>query len=183
MNRGPESGRPCWITSALDVYEDRLIRYVFGIVGSAETAGDIIQETFLKLVAKSPRETLSGSHLAGWLFRVSRNLAIDHLRKEQRMKTADNHAIDDMMQAASSFQHREETAVEKSAADSESNSQMRDQIQSLTVKQQEIIRLRFECQLSYQEIATATGNSVSNVGFILHSAIKKLRNQLTPQFD
>ena len=41
--------------------------------------------------------------------------------------------------------------------------------------QQEVIRLKFQNELSYREIADITGHSVSNVGFLLHTGIKRLR--------
>ena len=41
--------------------------------------------------------------------------------------------------------------------------------------QQEVIRLKFQNDLSYREIADITGHSVSNVGFLLHTGIKRLR--------
>ena len=49
------------------------------------------------------------------------------------------------------------------------------QIERLTDNQQEVIRLKFHGGLSYQEIADVTGLSKSNVGFLLHTAIGKLR--------
>ena len=41
--------------------------------------------------------------------------------------------------------------------------------------QQEVIRLKFQNDLSYREISEITGLSVSNVGFLLHVGIKRLR--------
>ena len=44
--------------------------------------------------------------------------------------------------------------------------------------QQEVIRLKFQNDLSYREIADITGHSVSNVGFLLHTGIKRLREMM-----
>jgi RNA polymerase sigma-70 factor (ECF subfamily) len=48
----------------------------------------------------------------------------------------------------------------------------------LTENQQEVIRLKFQAGMSYREISEVTGLSVSNVGFLLHTAIKTLRTQI-----
>jgi RNA polymerase sigma-70 factor (ECF subfamily) len=47
--------------------------------------------------------------------------------------------------------------------------------------QQEVVRLKFQNGFSYQEISRITDLSVTNVGFILHTAIKALRQQMTAQ--
>ena len=51
-------------------------------------------------------------------------------------------------------------------------------IETLPLRQQEIIRLKFQNGLSYAEISRITNLTVSNVGFILHQAIQSLRRQL-----
>ena len=52
------------------------------------------------------------------------------------------------------------------------------QISRLPDRQQEVLRLKFNAGLSYKEIAEVTGLTSSNVGFILHTAISKLRKRL-----
>ena len=49
---------------------------------------------------------------------------------------------------------------------------------NLSENQREVLRLKFQSGLRYKEISEITGLSVSNVGFILHTAIKKLRTRL-----
>ena len=55
-------------------------------------------------------------------------------------------------------------------------------IGDLNPRQQEILRLKFQSSLSYKEIAEVMGLSVSNVGFILHKAIQKVRQKATTEF-
>ena len=49
---------------------------------------------------------------------------------------------------------------------------------ALPEKQRELVRLKYDGELSYKEIAEVTGLSVSNVGFILHGALAQLREAL-----
>ena len=51
-------------------------------------------------------------------------------------------------------------------------------METLPVNQREVLRLKFQCDLSYKEISEVTKLSVTNVGFLLHTAIKKLRKEL-----
>ena len=50
----------------------------------------------------------------------------------------------------------------------------------LPENQQEVIRLKFQQGLSYKEISTVTGLSVTNVGFLMHTGLKRLRKWAGP---
>ncbi len=62
--------------------------------------------------------------------------------------------------------------------DRESAGQALRMIGSLPPRQQEVLLLKFQHGLSYKQIAHVTGLSVSNVGFLIHTAIKALRQKL-----
>lgn len=51
----------------------------------------------------------------------------------------------------------------------------------LPPNQQEVVRLKFQSGLSYKEIAGVTNLSVTNVGFLIHTALKTLRQRMTEQ--
>ena len=48
----------------------------------------------------------------------------------------------------------------------------------LPANQQEVVRLKFQEEMSYKAIAAITGLSVSNVGYLLHMAVKALRESV-----
>ena len=54
-------------------------------------------------------------------------------------------------------------------------------IESLPPNQKEVVRLKFQNDLSYKEIAEVTGLSVTNVGFLLHVALKFIRKKIQRQ--
>lgn len=54
-------------------------------------------------------------------------------------------------------------------------------VAALPAQQQEAVRLKFEHELSYREIAEVMEISVSHVGVLLHHALRRLRSELTPQ--
>ena len=54
-------------------------------------------------------------------------------------------------------------------------------IETLPKNQREVIYLKFQCDLSYKEISSITNLSVSNVGFLIHTAVRSIRKQLLPE--
>ena len=51
-------------------------------------------------------------------------------------------------------------------------------LERLTEQQQQAVRLKFSAGLRYKEIAEVMETSVSNVGVILHTAVRKIRDEL-----
>jgi len=152
-----------FITEALATYERPLVRYATWILRDLETAREVVQETFLRLCKEEPSR-VSG-YLAQWLFRVCRNLAFDVREKEARMTPLDDKAI-----GADAGLERKETAGE-----------IFRMLNGLPKNQREVVYLKFQCDLSYKEISEITKLSVTNVGFLIHTALKTLRKQVLSQ--
>jgi RNA polymerase sigma-70 factor (ECF subfamily) len=163
-----------WIQCAIEEHEGSLLRYAQHFVRDLETARDVVQDTFLQL-CRQPDEKLR-PRLAQWLFTVCRNRAIDVCRKERRMKLAPEDQLADHL-AEQSSSAKPGDAIEKA----ETAEGLLKQIETLPDRQQEVLRLKFNTGLSYKEIAEITGLTSSNVGFILHTAISKLRQKLVRQ--
>ena len=51
-------------------------------------------------------------------------------------------------------------------------------VKAMPKNQQEVVRLRFHGNHSYQEVSQITGLSVGNVGFILNAAMRHLREKM-----
>lgn len=154
-----------WVRSAMDRHESDLLRYARGILGDAERARDVVQETFMRMVQS--RQVGQDEHLRPWLFAVCRNRALDVRRKEQRMHTASEHieGRDDGGQSAPAA-----IAIQREAAE-----RVERALTGLPANQQDVLRLKFQSGFSYKQIAEITGLSVSNVGFLIHTGIKTLR--------
>lgn len=76
-------------------------------------------------------------------------------------------------QPSTAHQSPEATVISRDSA--ERVFRMLDQLPD---NQQEVVRLKFQNDMTYQEIADVTGLSVTNVGFLLHTALKRLRELL-----
>jgi RNA polymerase sigma factor (sigma-70 family) len=155
-----ETTKSQWIVEVLDRYETQLVRYATWILGNAECAREVVQETFLRLC----REDCSSisDYVAQWLFTVCRNLAFDARKKEGRMTP-----LGDV-----------EIGVAADLDDKQTVSQIFQIVETLPKNQREVIYLKFQCDLSYKEISSTTNLSVSNVGFLIHTAVRAIRKQM-----
>ncbi len=160
--------REQFVEQALDQYEGPLIGYALGIVHDLERARDVVQDTFIRLYQQDREKVQRG--LKTWLFTVCRNRALDILRKERRMVELED-------EKAARIEDR--TVAPDRAADwDERVAQVMNALDHLTDNQQEVIRLKFQQGLSYREISEATGLTSGNVGFLLHTGLKRLRSML-----
>ena len=157
-----------WVKAAMDRYAGPLTRYAVFITGDLELARDVVQDTFVKLCGEEPARL--NSRLSPWLFTVCRNRALDVIRKESRMKLLSQEEIE--LQASPGL------SPAAQAEQRETTNEALELIARLPRNQQEVVRLKFQNGLSYQEISEATRLSVSNVGFLLHTALRTLRQQL-----
>ncbi len=156
-----------WVTQAVLRYQGPLILYAQRILGEAELARarDVVQDTFLKL-CRASREQVDG-HLAAWLYMVCRRAALDIRRKERRMTLI----TDDTAASFSAADAGPALLIEQA----ESAENVMRSVRQLPENQREVVVLKFAHNLSYKEIAQVTGHSVGNVGFLLHTALKALR--------
>jgi RNA polymerase sigma-70 factor (ECF subfamily) len=155
---------------ALRDYEGPLVGYACSILGDPDRARDVVQDTFIRLWDQDPARV--AENLKPWLYTVCRNRALDVLRRHRRVVELDE----------LSLERQEEEAPdprEKLAAREATNEILRF-VERLPANQREVIRLKFQADLSYKEIAEMTGLSVTNVGFLLHTALKRLRTLLEP---
>ena len=103
-------------------------------------------------------------HVGPRLFRICRQRALDQQRKERRMPTSASHTLgscSDMGPGPAELREREEAGQDILRL-----------LSTLPAKQQEVVRLKFQAGLSYREISEVTELSVSNVGFLLHTALR-----------
>lgn len=161
------------VRRALRDFEGMLIGYVANLTGGdIEMARDVVQDTLIKLHAQDPAK-LDGPGLKAWLFTVCRNRALDLLRRNRRMVSWEDSAMEDLPDAT--------PLPDTQAADADETALVLSFLRRLAPNQAEVLRLKFQNDLSYQEIADITGLSATNVGFLIHTGLKKLRILLAPE--
>lgn len=163
-----QSAQQRWIAEVVGSYERRLVSYAVRLLhGDVERARDVVQDTFLKLW-QTERDEVE-AHVGAWLYRVCRNRAVDVLRKEQRMTLLEN-PIEAVAPA--------EQLRDGERAD-DGRQRMLAMLNDLPTRQQEILWLKFQGDLSYKQIAEVMQITVNNVGVLIHTALRTLRERST----
>jgi RNA polymerase sigma factor (sigma-70 family) len=165
--RGGTRSKPEDFEQILHRFEIPLLQYARRITGDREQARDVVQETFIKFQRNGAlrRE----DEPATWLFTVCRNAALNVCRKERRMM----HLDEQLIEARESEQPMPFNQLEQK----EAAGFLLRIVATLPPRQQEIIQLKFQNDLSYQQIAKIMQTTANNVGVLLHTALKTLRQR------
>src|SRR5215216_345283 len=148
-------------------FEIPLLQYARRITGDTEQARDVVQETFVKF----QRNGALGrdDEPTTWLFTVCRNAALNVCRKERRIMCIDEELIEaresEELMPFEQLEHKEATGF------------LLRIVGTLPLRQQEVIQLKFQNDLSYQQIAEIMQTTANNVGVLLHTALRTLRQR------
>ena len=149
-------------------FERPLLGYALVRCGDHGMAQDAVQETFLRFLRHAPTGEVES--LAPWLFTTCRNALTDLHRKSSRIPLKVSPGPGPLSGAYCPGPSPDEALSEKETAHT-----LCRLTAALPPLQQEVVRLKFESGLAYRDIATATGLSIANVGWLLHQAVTTLR--------
>ncbi len=152
----------------MDRYERPLLVYTRRLLNNSNHAADVFHEAFLKLCGQSPG-ALNGS-LLPWLYTVCRSRAMDIKRKEKRMTLILAETVDRTAESTISPAEQAER--------SDSTSQIIRLMANLPPNQQETLRLKFQHRMSYRKISCITGLTETNIGFLISTGLKTIRERL-----
>jgi RNA polymerase sigma factor (sigma-70 family) len=145
-------------------FEVPLLQYATLITGSSERARDVVQEVFIKFQGNG---AIAPEKTATWLFTVCRNSALNVCRREKRMMYLDEEIIES---------HEDEHPMPFERMEQrEASGFLMKILATLPPRQQEVLQLKFQDDLSYQEIAEITKTTKNSVGVLIHTALKTLR--------
>ncbi|MGI8889867.1 MAG: RNA polymerase sigma factor [Chthoniobacterales bacterium] len=153
------------LTTLLRRFELPLLQYAARILGDRDRARDVVQETFVELQKNQRWQTDSAP--AKWLFTVCRNRALNICRNEKRI----THLDEEILEKQPGHDPTPNEQLERT----EASGFLLRIVATLPPRQQEVLQLKFQNDLSYQEISEVTKLSVSHVGVLLHTALKTLR--------
>ena len=170
-----KAGDPEAFGSLFDVYYGPVYRYVASRVGRPSDAEDLAQLVFVKALESLPRYEQRGVPFGGWLFRLARNVVIDHVRTRREHVT-----LDVIVEKSTDDQGPDELAVLRQEMDSIAHA-----LRRLTPEQREAVELRFFAGLSAKEAAEAMGRQEGTVRGLQFRAIAALRRELgiAPDID
>jgi len=153
-----------------DAYVEKMYRFISFKVGNRHVAEDLTSDLFLKLWEYLTR----GKHteiqsLNGLIYRMARNLVIDHYRKSAAVLEC---PVEDILHLSDATDLEDQVHLDIEVAN------ILTQVKHLKQEYQEIILLRYIEELSIKEIADVMGKKRGNVRVILHRATKTLQELL-----
>jgi RNA polymerase sigma-70 factor, ECF subfamily len=153
----------------VEQYQYRLVRYLTYLLGRREAVDDLVQETWLRVLERG--HSYDGkSRFEPWLFTVARNLALDYVRK-RRTSSLDT---DDALEAPAS----PAPSPFEQAARTEDAQRLAQSLATLEPHYREALVLRFQEDLSLEEMAGVVGAPVSTVSSRIYRGLAALRAQM-----
>jgi RNA polymerase sigma-70 factor (ECF subfamily) len=156
-------------------YQTYVYNICYGILGNAEDAADVTQETFLRAHARMT-QFRGDACVSTWLYRVAVNLAITELRRRTRVRAQSLSEVDpdgELCPAGCGQEPEPEAVLELD----EERALVRRVLDTLPGDYRAVIVLRHFQQLAYEEIAAALDVSLSQVKTRLHRARKMFKDR------
>jgi RNA polymerase sigma factor (sigma-70 family) len=149
-------------------HQAELCRYAARYTGDRDLAEDVVQETFVRLAERPPRD---GTHVRAWLFRVATTVAIDMQRSDRRrLRLVREEPARGPMAAPPPDPQRE-------AERHDVQGRVRAALAALGERERSILLMREE-GFAHHEIAAAVGTTTGSVGTMIARALEKLARHL-----
>ena len=157
-------------------HKNRVFTSIMLIVKDTDVAQDLLQDSFIKAIhtMKGGRYNEEGK-FSSWISRIAHNLAIDYFRKEKRNPTTQ---LEDNIKAFNSLTYAEDSA-EALQIREETFARLKDMIELLPENQKEVLIMRHYADMSFQEIAEATGVSINTALGRMRYALINLRKKMS----
>jgi RNA polymerase sigma-70 factor (ECF subfamily) len=157
----------------VEQYQYRLVRYLVSLLGRRDGVDDLMQETWLRVLERG--ESYNGrSRFEPWLFRVARNIAFDAMRKRPTFSLDSNE--EDVVRSSPKCSEPSPYTLAARTQDAE---RLAHSLQILEPVLREALMLRFQEDLSLQEISAIVGVPVSTVASRIYRGLATLR----PNFE
>ena len=163
---GVRAGNEDAMTALYDRYSPIVYAVALRVLGDTAAAEDVMQEIFMRLWRKPQLFDSSRGSMGAWLAVVSRNQAIDSLRRQKPETPVEDVVL---------------TAAENLDDSTERNllaSRVRALLREMPQEQQKAMELAFFQGMSHAEIAKNTGEPLGTVKTRIRSALIKIRKEL-----
>jgi RNA polymerase sigma-70 factor (ECF subfamily) len=159
-------------TELVELYYERVVRVAWSVVKSKDVAQDIAQDLFVRLWAR--REDLEADHLsASYLMAAAYNRGLDEL-KSRRVRLTHREVV--KAEAVSGASRMATPSPEDSVL---SRAEFEAAMEKLPDRWRAVVRLRFQEQLTIDELAAALEIAPNAVHQLVHRAVWRLRQLLT----
>ena len=164
--------------------QEKLFTYILFVVRDREMANDMFQETFFKVVSRLQQgKYIANGKFSAWMMRIAHNVIMDWYRQQRAQNIVDAPKENDLSNVGSTLL---ESSREGELVNNQVMEDVRRMMSHLPASQREVVFMRFYQQMSFKEIAEATGVSINTALGRMRYAILNLRrmtreHQLTLQ--
>jgi RNA polymerase sigma-70 factor (ECF subfamily) len=162
-------------------HQDRVFNFVLRQVRHPETARELVQETFLRVV-KNADSFRSEARFTTWIFTIARNLCVDAQRRQKHRNTvaldaplrsgeADGATMLDMVKD-------DQPGADSRLQDRRFSTALRGALDALPAEQREVFLMRELEGLKFREIADVVGVPENTIKSRMRYALEALRNHL-----
>ena len=154
--------------------QSRLFSYILFVVRDRNTAEDIFQETFVKVITRlqDGKYTTSGKFSA-WIMRIAHNVIMDWYRDQRAERVVEATQDNDLSNISGS--ELVVGSIESHYVNSQVMRDVRNLLDNLPPTQREVVFMRYYQQLSFKEIADTTSVSINTALGRMRYAILNLR--------
>ena len=169
-------GNKSAISTLIEKYNRRVRDYIRMMVGDADVAADIAQETFIKAVRviDEGRYTDSGK-FQSWIMRIAHNKALDYFRSQKSNNSVSESSAGYNVLGTMKYADK---SVEDSMISDQISADIRALVELLPDEQREVVKLRYYSDLSLKEIAEQTGVSINTALGRMRYALINLRKMI-----
>ena len=140
--------------------QNKLFSYIFCMVKNEELANDLFQETFIKAIMKlRDGKYKNQGKFSFWLTRIAHNVIIDHYRELRNQHIVDAPKENDLGNLRGDAVL--EADREKALVNEQVLKDVRQLMEALPDVQREVVFMRYFQEMSFKEIAAATGVSIN----------------------
>jgi RNA polymerase sigma-70 factor, ECF subfamily len=176
LARGLRRRDPDLLDRLIEQYHYRLFRYLLYLTGNREAAEDFFQETWVRVIDRG-HQYKGKFKFETWLFTIARNLVIDCHRRKAR------ESLDAFVEPGKGQQMPEPSVPDNLSpaeltAAHEENDRVAAALACLSGAYREVLLLRFQEELSLEEIAAVVSAPLSTVKSRLYRGLGELREML-----
>lgn len=158
-----------------DRYAEAIFRFLHARLNNRMDAEDLFGEVFLRAWNALPRYQQKGLPFSAYLFRIARNLLVDHYRQSSKVQQFENQE--------DSVQGTVQASPYEKLVSKQEFQELQNTLSLLREDYRDVLILRFISGLTPDETAQAMGRSSGAIRVLQHRALKAMRKQLGVEFE
>ena len=171
ITRYREGDASCF-EALLERYQAKVYGYIFSVVKDKETADDIFQETFYKVIVTINSDQYKDENkFIHWVMRIAHNLIVDHFRRNNKMPLVPNRPESDVLDNLKFPDENAEHVMMKK----QTGQNIRKLVKMLPPEQRRVVILRHYGKCDFKDIAARTGVNINTALGRMRYAIINLR--------